>query len=63
MLTEDAVKFFKGKTRLAKALSISPAAVSQWGKHVPRLRQFELHAISAGRLKVAHHVETKQLAA
>jgi len=52
MLTNEAVKFFNGKSRLAKALSISPAAVSQWGLHVPKLRQFELEALTAGRLRV-----------
>lgn len=51
MLTTDAVTFFRGKAKVAAALGISPAAVSQWGDFVPQLRQFQLHALSGGKLK------------
>ena len=53
MLTKDAVEFFDGKSKLAAALKISPAAVSQWGPRIPMLRQFELQAITEGKLKIA----------
>jgi hypothetical protein len=54
MLTSDAVKHFKGKAKLANALQISPAAVSQWGDFVPLLRQFQLNILSGGSLKIRH---------
>jgi hypothetical protein len=50
MLTADAVKFFRGKSNLAVALGISPAAVSQWGEKVPKSRQFQLQVLSNGVL-------------
>lgn len=53
MLTKDAVTFFKGKSKLAAALNISPAAVSQWGMYVPLLRQYQLQSLSGGALKVS----------
>lgn len=52
MLTSEAVKHFNGKAKLASALQITPAAVSQWGAFVPQLRQFQLHVLSGGTLKV-----------
>lgn len=53
MLTKDAVAHFKGRSKLAKELGISPAAVSQWGEHVPKARQYQLQVLSDGALKVA----------
>lgn len=53
MLTKDAVTFFKGKSKVAAVLGISPAAVSQWGEHVPQLRQYQLQSLSGGILKVS----------
>lgn len=51
MLTKDAVAYFKGKKKLAVALGISPAAVSQWGDVVPALRQYQLQAVTSGALQ------------
>jgi DNA-binding transcriptional regulator YdaS (Cro superfamily) len=63
MITEDAVLYFKGKSKLAKALSISPAAVSQWGAKVPKLRQFELERLTQGRLRAASSEQLESVAA
>ncbi|BAQ75267.1 uncharacterized protein POS17_3573 [Pseudomonas sp. Os17] len=63
MLTEDAVTFFKSKSKLAAALGISPAAVSQWGVRVPQLRQYQLQALSGGELKVSSTKQDAALAA
>ena len=52
MFTKDAVTYFKGKSRIAEVLGISPAAVSQWGDCVPQLRQYQLQSLSGGVLKV-----------
>lgn len=35
MLTEDAVKFFGNKTKLAEAAGVSQASVSRWGSKFP----------------------------
>ncbi|MDP9526133.1 MULTISPECIES: Cro/CI family transcriptional regulator [Pseudomonas] len=63
MLTEDAVTFFKSKSKLAAALGISPAAVSQWGVRVPQLRQYQLQTLSGGELKVSSTKQDAALAA
>ena len=53
MLTSEAVAYFKGKKKLAEALGISPAAVSQWGEVVPELRQYQLQRVTGGFLKAS----------
>ena len=58
MTTEEAVRFFDGKpSRLAEALHISPAAVSQWGDKIPMRRQYEIERLTKGKLKADrnHH--------
>lgn len=62
MLTKDAVAFFKGKSKLAQVLKISPAAVSQWGPEVPELRQYQLQALSGGVLKIKIPLKVAQSA-
>jgi len=51
MKTSDAVKHFNGKSKLAKALGINPASVSQWGDDVPALRAFQIERLTNGKLK------------
>ncbi|NYT74225.1 Cro/Cl family transcriptional regulator [Halomonas sp. QX-2] len=52
MKTEDAIKHFGGKKiELAKALKISPSAVTMWGEEIPLLRQYQLERITDGALK------------
>ncbi|MGI2215665.1 Cro/CI family transcriptional regulator [Shewanella baltica] len=51
MKTNDAVAHFKGKSKLAKALGINPASVSQWGDDVPELRAFQIERLTDGQLK------------
>jgi hypothetical protein len=51
MRTKTAIDHFGGKpSELAKALGISPSAVSQWGDVVPELRQLQLEKITNGAL-------------
>lgn len=47
----DAVRHYKTKTKLAKALGISPGAVSMWGEEIPYGRQCEIQVLTKGRLK------------
>jgi len=52
MTYQEALAYFDNKpSRMAKALGITPAAVSQWREEIPRLRQLELEKISNGVLK------------
>lgn len=51
MTTTDAIKHFGSAAKIAAALGLSKAAVSKWGKRPPRLRQFEIEAMTAGALK------------
>jgi transcriptional repressor of cell division inhibition gene dicB len=52
MQTQVAVEFFNGKSKLAKALGINPASVSQWGEDVPELRAYQIERLTRGALKV-----------
>ncbi|MPY24331.1 Cro/CI family transcriptional regulator [Shewanella sp. YLB-07] len=52
MNTAEAVDYFKGKAKLARALGINPASVSQWGDDVPALRAFQIERLTHGALKV-----------
>ncbi|WP_335918325.1 Cro/CI family transcriptional regulator [Shewanella algae] len=55
MKTKAAIEYFGGKrggrTKLAKALGISPSSVSQWAEDVPQLRAFQLERLTNGELK------------
>ncbi|ACK45286.1 conserved hypothetical protein [Shewanella baltica OS223] len=52
MKTQLAVEHFKGKSKLANALGINPASVSQWGEDVPELRAYQIERLTDGALKV-----------
>ncbi|MCU8012213.1 Cro/CI family transcriptional regulator [Shewanella sp. SM74] len=51
MTKEEAVKFYGSQSKLAKALGINPASVSQWGDDVPELRAFQIERLTGGQLK------------
>ncbi|WP_345854220.1 Cro/CI family transcriptional regulator [Shewanella algae] len=55
MKTNIAIEYFGGKrggrTRLAKALGISPSSISQWEENVPKLRAYQLERLTNGELK------------
>ena len=53
MRTTDAVKHFGTQVELAKALGITEGAVSQWGESPPVLRQYQIQALTKGKLKAA----------
>lgn len=50
MLKTEAIKFFGTRIKLAKAASVDPSAVSQWGELVPEGRAARLQAASNGVL-------------
>ncbi len=52
MLKTDAISHFGSAAELARALSISPASVSEWGDLIPEGRAYQLQVITAGALQV-----------
>ncbi|EAC0654432.1 transcriptional regulator [Salmonella enterica subsp. enterica] len=50
MLKTEAIKFFGTRIKLARAASVDPSAVSQWGELVPEGRAARLQAASGGVL-------------
>lgn len=53
MKKADVLAHFRGGSRVAKALGISPGAVSQWPEIVPLFRQLQLEELSGGELKAS----------
>lgn len=51
MNIDAAISYFGSKQKLADAVGVSAAAVSQWGNAIPQLRQFQIQALTAGRLQ------------
>lgn len=51
MTKEEVIEFYKGASKVAKALRINKSSVSSWGDAPPRGIQFELEAMTGGRLK------------
>lgn len=47
----DVIKHFGGVQALADALGIKKQAIYQWGGVIPRLRQFEIEALTEGKFK------------
>ncbi|NMR86815.1 hypothetical protein HKB39_06615 [Vibrio parahaemolyticus] len=43
MRTEEVVKFFGSKQKVAEAVDTTHSAVSQWGEFVPESRIYEFH--------------------
>lgn len=50
MTTNEVLRVFETKAEVARALDISPSAVSRWGIIPPLLRQYQLQVVTAGRL-------------
>ena len=42
ILFDDAVRLFGSKSKLARALGITPQALNNWGEYVPELRVYKL---------------------
>jgi DNA-binding transcriptional regulator YdaS (Cro superfamily) len=52
MLKKDVVDHFKTPSNVARALDISPAAVTKWGDIVPYFSAREIERITGGALRV-----------
>jgi len=51
MFTSDALFVFGTKTKIAKAVNVTQAAVSQWGVIVPEKHASRLEKLSDGQLE------------
>ena len=51
MKTQEAADFFGSRVKLAKALGVSPAAITCWGEFPPMLRQYQIQVVSRNKLK------------
>lgn len=51
MTKDQAVKHYGTQVLLAKALGMSQGSISLWGEHPPELRQLQLEALTAGKLR------------
>ena len=61
MLKTNVRQHFGNDTKVAKFLSISPAAVHYWGEVIPKGRATELHLLTSGELEYdAAHYQTNQ---
>ncbi|WP_051311608.1 Cro/CI family transcriptional regulator [Zooshikella ganghwensis] len=47
----DVIKYFGSASKLASALGIKPAAISQWKEYIPPLRAYQLEHLTNGKLK------------
>ncbi|KFA58930.1 hypothetical protein A9G48_00545 [Gilliamella sp. wkB18] len=52
MLKKIVINYFKSPKKVADALMISPAAVSQWGEIIPEKNAYRLQEFTNGKLKV-----------
>ena len=51
MLKSDVIAYYESPSRVAQALGISSAAVSQWRECVPPLRAAQLQKLTRGKLR------------
>ena len=52
MYKSEVIAFFKTKTALAKALGITPGAISQWKEIIPEKQAYRLMHLTGGELNV-----------
>jgi len=50
MNTNDVVKHYGSRAKIAEELNMHPTAVSHWGKRPPDLRQFQIQVLTDGKL-------------
>lgn len=52
MYKSEVIDFFKTKTALAKALGITPGAITQWKEIIPEKQAYRLMHLTDGALKI-----------
>lgn len=51
MKTQEAADFFGSRVKLAKAMGVSPSAITGWGEYPPISRQYQIQVLSKNKLK------------
>jgi hypothetical protein len=51
MTKDQAINHFGTQVELARALGMSQGSVSLWGEFPPELRQLQIEALTAGKLR------------
>jgi hypothetical protein len=51
MTTDEAIRHFGSKAKLAAALGIWPHGIYKWGERPPMLRQYQIQCLTEGLLK------------
>lgn len=51
MTTAEAINHFKTTVALARALGVTPSAISQWGERPPLGRQYQIEVRTGGALR------------
>lgn len=51
MKKSDVIRHYGSKSAVARALGITPQAVSLWGARVPELRAYQIEQLTCGALK------------
>ncbi|HEX2652109.1 MAG TPA: Cro/CI family transcriptional regulator [Xanthobacteraceae bacterium] len=51
MLTKDVVRHFGSKANIARAIGVTPGAVTNWGDIVPETSVWRIERASRGKLK------------
>ena len=52
MTKTDAINYFGGVAKLAKAIDRTPQAISQWGEKIPDGMDYKIQVVTGGKLKV-----------
>ncbi|WP_373754152.1 Cro/CI family transcriptional regulator [Neisseria weixii] len=52
MRTKDVIAFYGTKIAVARALGISPSAVTQWQEVVPEKQAYRIQILTGGKLKI-----------
>jgi DNA-binding transcriptional regulator YdaS (Cro superfamily) len=56
---KEVVEYFGSKGKLARVLDVTPAAISKWGRYMPKGRAYEIEVITDGKFKAKDLVNPK----
>lgn len=60
MLKKTAIAHFGGVSKTARALGITPEAVTRWGEEIPQGRAYQIESLTGGLLKAVSENQTQQ---
>ena len=50
MNIKDAINYYGSRSKLARALDVTPQAINNWGEELPMLRQYQIEVLTKGKL-------------